>query len=208
MAIPSSYFASTKNLAAILDQIQRGKVPAKFTYDHLKQLGFPSSNDRPIIPVLKALGFLDPNGVPLDRYRRFKDPSQAKHVMAEGMRQAYADVFAIDEKAYDLPSDRVKGLFARLADKSETVTERMAMTFRALADQADFSPAKVVDEASGNNANEERIQNEKADERGGERNDQVSTLTLRHDIHLHLPASDDIKVYDAIFRSLREQLLS
>jgi hypothetical protein len=208
MAIPSSYFASTKNLAAILDQIQRGKVPTKFTYDHLKQLGFPSSNDRPIIPVLKALGFLDPNGVPLDRYRRFKDPSQAKYVMAEGMRQAYADVFAIDEKAYDLPSDRIKGLFARLADKSETVTERMAMTFRALAEQADFSPAKAVIEDSGEGANEDSAQEEGMDDRGREQGGQISGLALRHDIHLHLPASDDIRVYDAIFRSLREQLLS
>lgn len=208
MAIPSSYFASTKNLAEILDQIQRGKVPAKFTYDHLKQLGFPSSNDRPIIPVLKALGFLDPTGVPLDRYRRFKDPSQAKHVMAEGMRQAYADVFAIDEKAYDLPSERIKGLFARLADKSETVTERMAMTFRALADHADFSPAQAVDEENSGNANEGGVHEKGTDDGGNELGGEVSSLTLRHDIHLHLPTSDDIKVYDAIFRSLREQLLS
>jgi hypothetical protein len=201
MAIPSSYFASTKNLAGILDQIQRGRVPQKFTYDHLKQLGFPSSNDRPIIPVLKALGFLDVSGVPQERYRRFKEPAQAKRVMAEGMREAYADVFAIDEKAYDLSPDKIRGIFARLSDKSEVVTERMASTFRALTEHADFaqpSEPEVVEE--------ETVEPETRDADLAEAFGDGRRLSLRHDIHIHLPPSDDIKVYDAIFRSLREQL--
>src|SRR3712207_4966 len=75
MAVPPSYFVSTKNLKAILDQIGRGEVPSKFTYEHLKAIGYPSANDRPIIPVLKALGFLDSNGVPTEQYRRLKDPN-------------------------------------------------------------------------------------------------------------------------------------
>lgn len=203
MAIPSSYFASTKNLAEILDQIQRGRVPPKFTYDFLKQLGFPSSNDRPIIPVLKALGFLDVSGVPQDRYRRFKDPSQAKRVMAEGVREAYADVFGIDEKAYDLPPDKVRGIFARLSDKSELVTERMAMTFRALSDHADFLQQNA--EPAAQTDADEIPKSDELESTDVARSD--TSLSLRHDIHIHLPPSDDIKVYDAIFRSLREQLL-
>src|SRR5262245_45871696 len=121
MAIPSSYFTSTRNLGAILDQVRKGRVPPKFTYEHLKQLGFPSSNDRPIIPVMKALGFLDPSGVPTERYRLYKDASRSKPVMAEGMREAYSDVFAIDEAAEKLPPDAIKGIFARLSDKGEAV---------------------------------------------------------------------------------------
>jgi hypothetical protein len=205
MAIPSSYFASTKNLAEILGQIQRGRVPPKFTYDFLKQLGFPSSNDRPIIPVLKALGFLDVSGVPQDRYRRFKDPSQGKRVMAEGIREAYADVFGIDEKAYDLPSDKVRGIFARLSDKSELVTERMAMTFRALSDHADFTSQNIEAVADTDTDTNQIPRSDDPEATDVIRS--ATGLSLRHDIHIHLPPSDDIKVYDAIFRSLREQLL-
>jgi Family of unknown function (DUF5343) len=200
MAIPSSYFASTKNLAQILDQVQRGRVPPKFTYDFLKLLGFPSSNDRPIIPVLKALGFLDVSGVPQERYRRYKDPSQAKRVMAEGIREAYADVFVIDEKAHDLSSEKVRGIFARLSDKSEIVTERMAMTFRALSEHADFS------QPSEEPTTEDEANEKKASDVEPKESSAGPSLSLRHDIHIHLPQSDDIKVYDAIFRSLREQL--
>ena len=199
MAIPSSYFASTKNLARILEQIQRGRVPTKFTYDFLKQLGFPSSNDRPIIPVLKALGFLDASGIPQERYRRFKDPSQGESVMAEGMREAYADVFAIDEKAYDLSSEKVRGIFSRLSDKSELVTERMAMTFRALSEHADFTQPGKSEPVEQETGEHQPSDLEPTPTNG-------PSLSLRHDIHIHLPPTDDIKVYDAIFRSLREQL--
>lgn len=202
VALPSSYFTSAKNLAAILEQIQKGQVPPKFTYDHLKQLGFPSSNDRPIIPVLKSVGFLDANGTPQERYRRFKNPSEAKRVLAEGVREAYADVFAIDEAANKLPPDQLRGIFARLSGKGEGVSDKMALTFRALVEQADFSrPSEDVEqeeeaEVNGNGSS-------------GDRRQVLSkTLTLRHDVHLHLPVSDDIKVYDAIFRSIRDNLLS
>jgi hypothetical protein len=200
MAVPSTYFTSTKNLPDILEQIQKGRVPPKFTYDHLKQLGFPSSNDRPIIPVLKALGFLDASGVPQERYRRYKDPSNAKRVLAEGIRDAYTDVFGIDESAYKLPADKVKGIFARLSEKGESVTEKMALTFRALVDQADFSTPLIDEE----HEDEEKVPVEQ-DGRGPH---ETRTLALRHDVHVHLPISDDIKVYDAIFRSLRENLLA
>lgn len=201
MALPSSYFTSTKNLAAILAQMQKGQVPPKFTYDHLKQLGFPSSNDRPVIPILKALGFLDQAGVPQDRYRRFKDTSNAKRVLAEGIKEAYADLFAIDEAAQKLSGDQLKGMFARLSGKSDAVTDKMALTFRALVDRADFSEPDGILE-------EEDIEPEEADEQDEELAARKSpTLLLRHDVHLHLPVSEDIKVYDAIFRSIRNNLL-
>lgn len=211
MAIPSSYFTSTKNLAAILEQIQKAGVPPKFTYEHLKQLGFPSSNDRPVIPVLKSIGFLDANGVPQERYRRFKNPAEARRVMAEGVREAYSDVFGLDEAAEKLPHDDLKGVFARLSGKSETVSEKMAKTFRALADQADFSaPARGENGTGDGDAGEEDRGAEDEERRlAAERLAREGrTLTLRHDVHVHLPASENIEVYDAIFRSLRENLLA
>jgi hypothetical protein len=203
MAIPTSYLTSTKNLGAILTQMQKGGIPQRVTYEYLKQLGFPSSNDRPIIPVLKALGFLDVNGVPQDRYRRFKDATQAKRVMAEGMREAYSDVFAIDEKANMLDHERLKGMFGRLSGKGDAVTEKMASTFKALAERADFSAPAVAETPE---TPDPKLPDPSPD--GHTPKTEIQTLSLRHDVHVHLPVSEDIKVYDAIFRSLRENLLS
>lgn len=205
MALPTSYVTSTKNVSAILAQMQKGGIPQKFTYDHLKQMGFPSSNDRPIIPILKALGYLDPSGTPLERYRRFKGTSEeAKRVMAEAIRDAYADVFAIDETAHTLSADTLKGIFGRLSGKSDAVATKMALTFRALADHADFSLAGT-DELPEDGADEEQEDGDHDDAAHVDR--LAGAMMLRHDVHVHLPVSDDIKVYDAIFRSLRDNLL-
>lgn len=195
---------STKNLEAILGQIRKASVPTKLTYQQLKEFGYPSSNDRPIIPLMKAMGFLDDSGVPLERYRRFKDGSQWKRVLAEGIRAAYSDVFAIDENAQKLNPSEINGIFARLSEKSEAVTDKMAITFRALSALADFSgtAAKDAEPAPEPTTDLEPVEAQQPD-----REPMAAGLSLRHDIHLHLPVSDDIKVYDAIFQSLRTNLL-
>jgi hypothetical protein len=210
MPVPSAYLTKTGNVASMLAALQRAGVPERFTYDFLqKQLGFTSSSDRPIIPVLKALRFLDDSGAPLDRYRRYKDPSQAPLVLAEALRDAYADVFAGDQNAHTLSSTQLTGMFARLSGKGEGVSQKMASTFKALSDLADFSavpgehaqPLDTAEEAGQAASSPTREAPSTLLTGGG------GALQLRHDVHIHLPSSTDIAVYDAVFRSLRENLL-
>ncbi len=50
--LTSRYMTSVKNLPAIMQKIVDGAAPDKFTVAHLKGIGFKSSNDQGIIPVL------------------------------------------------------------------------------------------------------------------------------------------------------------
>jgi Family of unknown function (DUF5343) len=208
MAIPTAYLTKVRNLDAILDAIQKAGVPEKFSYEFLKHLGFASSSDRPIIAVLKALRFLDDSGTPLDRYRRYKDPRDARGVMAEALREAYADLYTVHQRAHELSVSDLQGLFGRLAGKGESVNEKMASTFKALANRADFAAAPSngrpaeVPPVEGAKRQEDRAAGQVEPRPSGVSGD----MTLRHDIHLHLPATAEIEVYDAIFRSLRANL--
>src|SRR2546421_1331148 len=130
MAVPSAYLTSSRGIKEILENVQKAGVPQRFTYEFLKQLGHASSADRPAVAVLKALRFLSDNGEPTDRYRRFKDPGQARLVMAEALRDAYADVFTVDQQANERTSKELQGVFARLSGKGEAVNEKMATTFK------------------------------------------------------------------------------
>lgn len=213
MAVPSAYLMSTKNTPSIFAAIQKASVPTQgFTHEFLKNLGFASSGDRPIIPVLKAIGFLDQSGKPTDLYRTYKDPAQARRVLAKGIRTGYADIFAIDNQAYEKSTKELAGMFARLSDKGDAVTVKMATTFNALAALADFSEAEQggageSDNGSGGGGGQEVQGGGSGDghESGGGFG--AGTLALRHDIHVHLPLSTDVAVYDAIFKSLRENLM-
>lgn len=206
MAVPSAYLTKTNSLKALLGALQRAGVPDRFNREFLhKQLGFTSSADRPVINVLKALRFLDDAGVPLERYKRYRDPTEAPTVLAEAIRDAYADVFSADEQAQKLSVHQLKGLFARLSGKGDSVVEKMATTFRALVGLANFEavpgelPAPESDRGSASETEDARRLDATA---------QVGTnsLQLHHDVHIHLPVSNDIAVYDAIFRSMREHL--
>ena len=124
MAIPTAYLQSAKNLPAILNAIQDGGVPPRFTYEFLKSLGFTSSNDRSVVGVLKALGFLDQSGAPGDRYRRYRNKKEAPYVLVEAVRDAYSDIFLANEHAETLVKDRVKGILATQTDQNDSVVDK------------------------------------------------------------------------------------
>lgn len=206
MSVPKSYLQTVKNLKPIMDSIQKAGVPSQFSYEFLKQLGFSSSGDRPIIKFLKELNFLDDGGKPTDRYKRFKDPAESGAVIAEALREAYSDLFTVNEKAHESSAPELKGAFARITGSSESVAEKMAMTFRSFSDLADYDKSPEIQQKL---VEDEHIDNHPAQKE--EENNHVGfskgAMPLHHDIHIHLPVSNDVEVYDAIFRSINRNLM-
>ncbi len=101
------YLPSVKNIPAILDKIRTAGTPPRFTHEFLKanlgfpssndrgmitvlkRLGFPSSNDRGMITVLKRLGFLSADAVPTQRYNDYRDASKGSAALAAGLREGF-----------------------------------------------------------------------------------------------------------------------
>ena len=210
MSVPTSYMQSTKNLAAIMGEIQQAQVPPKFTVEFLRTLGFTSSNDRSIVSVLKALGFLDQGGVPTDRYRRYRNKAEAPYVLADALREAYSDLFLARENAQSLPNDRVKGILATKVDKGDAVLDKMAATFRILAGLATWDRAheRGAPPATVEKPLDEPPPVEMPPPAGGDGREPARLpLQYAYNIQIQLPVTKDISVYNAIFKSVREHLL-
>jgi Family of unknown function (DUF5343) len=203
MAVPSAYLASAKNVAPIFEAIKSAGVPERFSYEFLQQIGFTSSSDRPAIAVMKALRFLDDNSVPTDRYKRFRDPAISGAVMAEALRDAYREIFVVNQKANEQSPAALAGVFKRTSGKGEAVSQKMATTFKALSGLADWSASSVAVPTEQDDS--EQLSSD-TKERTESPLPSASFPALHHDIHIHLPISTNVKVYDAIFRSLREHL--
>lgn len=198
MAGDIPYMLSAKNLPAILDKIKSAGTPPRFTHDFLKaHLGFPSSSDRSVIGVLKALGFLSTDSGPTARYNEFRDDRRSGKAMAAGLRDGWSDVFLSDEKAYQRTPAELTELFKNVTGKGEAVATKMATTFRVLASAADWSAARG---AAEHNAEETPAPD--VPTVGGE-----LSIGLHHDVHVHLPATSDVAVYTAIFRAIRSELI-
>jgi len=206
MPLPDSYTIKTGAVPAYFEAMLGAEAPERYSIKFLENLEFTSSNDRLIIGVLKELGFLNADGVPQDRYYEFLDKSQSWTVLADGIREAYTDLFAINKEANTLD---VEGAFNKLrtlykGDKKDTVIRNIAKTFVALCEVADFSKSKGKPKAK----EEEKKQPPKPKEEGTKNtgNNGLSIDGLQYHINIVLPDTRDQAVYDAIFKSLRDHL--
>jgi len=209
MALTDAYLTQVKNLHSILEAIRQAHPPERFTSKFLETLDFKSTNDRPIISVLKALGFIDESGVPKQPYFDYMDDEKHRAVLADGIRRAYADLFKLNNEAHKKDSAWVKNKFKMLAQgsKSDIVLGRMAATFVALCKEADFSTSpKTATEPVAAKPEEPTPTVEHSAE-PPVREVRHHRFGLAYNIQIELPAVRDQAVYDAIFRSLRENLL-
>jgi hypothetical protein len=217
MAVPKAYLTSTKNVGDILTTIQQAQAPKQFSTSFLNNLGFKSSADRLFIGMLKALDFLSDSGTPTPRYFEFLDQTQSARVLADALREAYADLFELNVNAQTMTRDEVKNKLKTLTQGqfSDDVLSKMAATFTAFTKQADFdaiAPAAVPDHG----APEDRPFAVSESEETSAGAALPTGLTgpgsrglggLVYNIQIQLPETRDPAVYDALFRSLRTHLL-
>lgn len=198
MAKSFAYTTSVRNLPSILGKIRAAGTPPKFTLDFLRQnLGYGSSTDRAVIPVLKSLGFLGADGTPTARYNEYRDESRSGRAIATGLREGWADIFLSDQKAHERSSSELVELFKSVSGANEGVAQKMATTFKALTAAADWTAESGVTQTGALDQTEDL-----------NKGTGISPgVTLHHDIHLHLPPTSDVSVYTAIFRALRSELL-
>lgn len=128
--------------------------------------------------------------------------------MAEALRDAYEDVFHIREIPTVQDRPAVEGLFKSKHNSTDKVAQLQAMTFFALLKHADLKasvpapslPENIRRDAPGDPEDKEEVDDVFARS--------VLTTQLHYTIQIHLPATKDIEVFNAIFRSLRENLLA
>lgn len=200
MALSKIYVQNYGQFTEMFGALQRGQAPDHFTVEHLKDLGFTSSNHRAFIPLLKALGFLSPDGQPTQRYHEYRNAAQSRVVMGQALRDAYADLFVLRSSPTDADRPVIEGKFKSSHNTSEHVAKLMANTFFSLLQLADIGAQPIEQKPTDIPVVGKPEPRERAAEK-------LTTTTLHYDIQIHLPATKDIEVFNAIFKSLREHLI-
>lgn len=211
MTLANTYVQVYGQLGEFFSRIRQGQAPDQFTQQHLKDLGFTSSNYRAVIPLMKALGFLTPEGIPTPRYHEYRNDAQSRRVMGEALREAYSDLFVIKEHPKDSDRALIEGKFKSTHNVSDRLARDMASTFYSLLALADISKVpteKGVESPKPDKKTEIPLQPPAAPApTPSSPIVKFETPALHYDIQIHLPATKDIEVFNAIFKSLREHLL-
>ncbi|RYY35841.1 MAG: hypothetical protein EOP46_08630 [Sphingobacteriaceae bacterium] len=202
------YMTAPGSIVKILEKIKEAQTPESFSQDFLKtKLGFNGGNYMTFISWAKKSGMLTGDGAPTQLYKQFRNPTTSGTSLATALKTGYSELYSRNEYCHDLDKKAFKGLVMEATGESHDSArvERIVSTFFNAKTLADFetNPSHVI---------EKPTQDLKADIVAPPPKESLSrkgiSLGLNYTINLVLPKTDDPAIYNAIFKSLKENLLN
>jgi hypothetical protein len=205
MAGSLPYMNAHGNITKALKKIQSAATPPRFTQDFLAtKLNLKGGSPKPLIPFLKKTGFIGGDGVPTDLYKRFWNPTERGRAAREALRKGFGPLYDVNEYIHDSSDKELIGIIVQVTggEPDSRTTKAIMASFKALKEFATFD------------TNDEEGKEEHKDETVIQETSTPGTTTvlkkglgLSYTINLNLPATSDIAVFDAKFKSLRDHLL-
>jgi hypothetical protein len=204
------YTSNAGRLKEFLQEIQSVGVPPKVTVKYLESLGYNSKNDRNFIGILKAVAFLDANGVPTETWKRFRNTSQASAVMAAALRKAYSGLFQQFPDAYRRDNEALRNYFSSHTDVGDGALKFMASTFKSMCELGNF------DDSVSENESDHQVEASRGNATEKSSAMQVSQITrntaagvtININVQLQIPDTDNADTYDRFFAAMQKHLLS
>ncbi len=213
------YVTATGNIERALHAIKNAATPPTVSQDFVKTiLGIPGGSGDQMTSFLRKTGFVGQDGKPTSIYTRFRstDADTSGAAAADALKFGYAPLYARNEYMHSLSDDKLKGLIIEEtgAGGDSAVASMVLNCIKSIKKHAVFAPkgSVVVDL----DTNKDKPPNADAGNGGGEKSNGGGQLPPRPDgvglnlaytINLNLPATSDIAVFNAIFKSLKENLL-
>lgn len=196
-----AYTQVAGKMREFMRRIRETGIPTKVTQEWLTTLGYKSTNDRTLIPVLKMIGLVDSTGIPTERWRQYRGADHAA-VLASGIRLGYQDLFAMYEDACSRGASDLQHFFGTKTSAGQRVVQLMVQTFKALCELGDFS-SEATPQA-------DVIREQVLVGAGGPR--RVVTpaspaMTVNINVQLTLPETSDELLYDRFFAAFRKHLV-
>jgi hypothetical protein len=186
-----AYTVVPGTLRTFLKGIPERAVPPRISIRYLKSIGMKSSNDTSIIRVLKFVGLVDSSGAPKAEYTSFRDKVKGPGILAELVREAYAELYSTYEDAHNRSDEELKNFFRARTKLGDQVITYQVGTFKALSEFADFATAPPSPSGGvGPTASESTLQ-----------------PSIHLNLQIHLPDSKDATTYDMIFQAIAKHLL-
>jgi len=174
-------------------------------------LGFNGGNYLSFIPWAKKAGLVNSDGTLTNLYKQFRNPTTSAKSLGIAIKQAYSELYSRNEYCHDLDKKAFKGLVMEAtgdAHDSQKV-EKIVSTFfnaKTLADFESNGIDKTEDEEKRKSTKKEEPQQPQSSNSGT--GVKVRTIGLNYTINLVLPKTDDPAIFNAIFKSLKENLLN
>lgn len=215
MAENLPYSTSVGTLENLLEKIKTASVPERVTQDFVStKLAMKGGTAMSCIPFLKKMGFVASDGTPTDLYREFRNPKKSRLAVGKAFRKLYERLYEMNEYLHDALDQDILGLIVECTggEKDSGVTKYTLTTLNMLRKIADFDGPEQneVEDAQVVRASVVQVQTGTAQQpsvSASRPSSNEKKISLSYTINLNLPASKDIEVFNAIFKSLKEHIL-
>lgn len=199
-----SYTTNPARIRLLFDKIKSSGIPDKVTQKILEAWGLKSKNDRPLLTILKSIGFVDSSGTPTDHWAAFRGAS-GPAVLAQAIRSSYSSLFQLYPDAHQKDNEALRNFFSTHTSVGAGTLNFMVGTFRALCDIADFQVGPV--EIPSAEATSARAKLAEPAARAVSV-PSSSGFTINVNIQLTLPATDNPAIYENLFAAMKKHILS
>jgi hypothetical protein len=202
------YITAPGNIEKALNGIKSAATPDRVNQDFVKTiLQIPGGSGDQITSYLKKIGFANPDGTPSNIYKKFRNSTTAGSAVADALKTGYASLYARNEYMHQLPDDKLKGLIIEETGQSED-SNAVGLTITAIKTLKKFAKWEDVSTVEEENHQVNPTVTPSSDlSQSVVLSGSKTDLKLSYTINLNLPATSDIAVFNAIFKSLRENLL-
>jgi hypothetical protein len=215
MAENLPYSTSVGTLVNMLEKIKSASVPERFTQDFVStKLTMKGGTAAACIPFLKKMGFVASDGTPTDLYREFRNPRKSRIAVGKAFKKLYQKLYEMNEYIHDATDQEILGLIVECTggEKDSTVTKSTLSTLNMLRKISDFDIESdgVVDSLDSTISRTPAVDPIPAISQfqiPAQHQHGSKGINLAYTINLNLPATKDIEVFNAIFKSLKEHIL-
>lgn len=208
------YVTATGNVTKALNNIAAAATPDAVTQNFVKTiLKVSGGSGTQMTSFLKKIGFANSDGTPSEIYRKFRNSATRGSAAADSLKFGYAPLYKRNEFLHELQDKDIKGLILEetglAADSS--APNLILSCIKAIKQFADFSksdqPDVELDVTPIISHDSDRGNRSRESSQAGLPSGKIG-LNVGYNINLNLPATSDIAVFNAIFKSLKENLLS
>jgi hypothetical protein len=205
------YIAASGTLKKVLERIGEAAQPPKFNSDFVENVvKLKGGAGRAIPPILKKLGLLTSDGVPTELYSKFRTDSGKGRAAHQALRNGFPEIFKRSDYAHTVPDGKLRDIIVEITGlkPNDNIVQAIKGTFNAVKS---FVPPDVDlsgdDSDPGSSGDDAPGASPAASSAFASAGTGSEGIRLAYNINIVLPETSDLKVLNAIFRSIKEHLM-
>jgi hypothetical protein len=203
------YVTAHGNIERALKGIKSAATPPNVNQDFVKTiLKIPGGSGNQMTSYLRKIGFAASDGSPSDIYKRFRNPATEGQAAAEALKIGYRPLYVRNEYMHELDDTKLRGLVVEETGEAQdsNVVTMIVACIKAIKKFAKPTPPHAEEKPDKALVSVTQAK-EGTPPPTADTLPRTLGMNLSYTINLNLPATTDVAVFNAIFKSLKEHLL-